>query len=46
MEKKKKLKKFFGIDSRVDDVMFSEMCLWEDKFLSKKGIKSSLKGYV
>ena len=45
MEKKRKFKKFFGIDSRVDDVMFSEMCLWEDKFLSRKGRKNSLIGY-
>jgi hypothetical protein len=45
MERKRKLKiKYINI-SKVDNVMFSEMLLWESHFLSKKGKEASKKGF-
>ena len=49
MEKQKKKK--VNLDLRVkrpsviDAIMLEEMCRWEDKFLSKKAKKESLKGF-
>jgi len=45
MERKKKSKIKYIEDSKVDNVMFDEMLLWEKHFLSRKGKEASKKGF-